>query len=259
MLGLKYIGTIQGPRFGKYLHADSEVEMQIKIESFANADFFEFSCGCCIEIDNCDKLIRNSRKTFLGFFIGGLEKLHGLKMITPLSTTKSPPATYSPLNCVPKTPHICCPKDPKLLVELMKMTARLGKKAVGRYLALCWTPPKKKRRGKEFSETFRSIQKQRITVKEITMVATKIWLPFFDNTSTIHLTKTKEMNLTRTTFKELQNDYATKQAQALSDEQLISLFSEASVHEKKTKYSKKKPNKGKAPNAIRKTQKPARL
>ncbi|CAG5111253.1 Oidioi.mRNA.OKI2018_I69.chr2.g5578.t1.cds [Oikopleura dioica] len=234
MMGLKYIGTFTGPRYASFIHADSGIETQIKIETFANTDFFEFSCGCCFEVDNGNKLMRKSRDAFFGFYIGGLEKLHGLR---PTSATKQATAKYTPLNknCFPKTPHVCCPEDPNLMMELMKMTAQLGKKTVGRYLALCWTPPKEKRRGKEFSETFRSIQKQKITETELTMIAYKLWLPFFDKTSTIHLQKTKETNLTTTNFKEMQDDFAAKQAQALTDEELITLFSEASVKEKKPK------------------------
>jgi hypothetical protein len=74
-------------------------------------------------------------------------------------------------------------------------------------------------------------------------------------------TKPKKGGPLPKTVKETLQEANTQTEQALTDEKLAELFAADSTdaQKKKKKTSNKKPNKGKAPNNIRKTKKPVKL
>ena len=231
--------------YGKFTHPASKVEIQTKLEEHAKADFLEFSCGCCIKIDDCNKQYQvDGRDTFVCFLNLGLKKLYNW---TSINATDS----LWRSNCFPKTAHICCPKDPNLAMELKMMTACCSREKI-----CAWLTVRSRSRGIKSQQSHRqrynSISDKKITEEDLTTIVNKLWLPFFRKTSKRNLQKSEEIY----PLKEFQMDLAKQQTEESTDEKL---FPEASVKEKKPKYVKKKPNSGKAPNAIRKTQKPARL
>jgi len=101
---------------------------------------------------------------------------------------------------------------------------------------------------------------------DLSLIAERYLMPFFDNASTMPDTHSvarvlKDRKLPKQSKEALQVKSAEiSDEEALTDQQLVKLFGGNSEQkERKPKFIKKKPNKGKAPNAIRKTQKPARL
>jgi len=224
----------------------SGVEFQVKVLFYLNYDavYFEFSCGCCmLAEDSTNHLI--APDTFADLFMKGLRKLFATTFVRKnLSLWNS--------TSFEKTRHFFCPKDPQLFAMLIEMLYKLQKEIA------------------DMAEMFRSkelLQRLKHDASfDLSFIAEGYLMPYFNNASTMPDTHSvprvlKDRKLPKQSKEALQVKSAEiSEEEALTDQQLVKLFGGNSEEkERKPKFIKKKPNKGKAPNAIRKTQKPAKL
>ncbi|CAG5110306.1 Oidioi.mRNA.OKI2018_I69.chr2.g4719.t1.cds [Oikopleura dioica] len=120
----------------------------------------------------------------------------------------------------PKTSHYSCPKDPKFPNHLQRIVNRLA-------------APR----------------------PEYLFLAKSLLIPVQIPENRIEYKK--ERQLPESLRQSLEKENKKTSEKGMTDEQLEDLF--ARTHKKKQKKSTKKPNKGKAPNNIRKTKKPVKL
>ncbi|CAG5096062.1 Oidioi.mRNA.OKI2018_I69.XSR.g14460.t1.cds [Oikopleura dioica] len=226
--------------YGKYWHSASGTQFQTKFARCPRADIIEFSCGCSIKVDKPTKLWTNPRETFCNFFGGIFSKSLSAIGISPGDSL------WSNTN-FPKTPHICCPKDPNLTVELTEMVAASNEKYLRMAITSSWLEKRKHSKNTGTNPTIRTIKYKPRTEKDYTYIATKFFLPFFENTSrcpTPRDSREKRILKTRNSKQHHEPD-EKKEMPALTDAELIALFSQTSLKEKKTK----------APLAVRKSRK----
>jgi hypothetical protein len=237
----------------KYLKCKDDhsgVKFQVKVLFYNSAVYFEFSCGCCMLADASTSTLL-APADFACLFINGLRKLFATRFVQKnLSLWNS--AGFE------KTRHFFCPKDPQLFSMLIEMLDEVHNEIpynVKAYMA-------EMVKSKEFLQRLENDPNF-----DLSYIARRYLMPVFNNPSTMPDTHSvprmrKDRKLPKQAKEALQvkSSEISVEEEALTDQQLVELFDENSEQkERKQKLSKKKPNKGKAPNAIRKTQKPARL
>lgn len=247
----------------------SGVEFQVKYLLHSGTVYFEFSCGCSFkDDDSMNPLFTNG---FFYFFTQGL--LNGFR-------GKYQRKNKSIWNSddFRKTPHLCCPKDPHLLHLLIEMLRNSRTKIVKAAAAFKNAAIIRKVARSKHAVQFKTAagihrcvsKKLKETMLKLndpafdfSFIAKDYLMPVFKNTATMPNVEILKVQFfkDRKLPEELKNALQVNSAgKALTDQQLIELFQvTAAQKERKPKFIKKKPNKGKTPSAIRKTQKPARL
>jgi len=230
-------------------HTDRE--FQVKKLFHAGTVYFEFSCGCCIKYDKAPN--QTIKEDISDLFTDGLITGLSGKFLTKKNSLWSP-------SSFEKTPHRCCAKDAELIPLLTKMAEKIWHSflSAGIHRLL-----KKNIRGMSDSTIRKSIEKlKKSSTDNFSDFCEKV-MPLFQNTGTmpqkeelqVHFYKDRKLPEQMKIFLQVKAP-----EKALTDEQLVELFEgTAAQKERRPKFHKKKPNKGKSPNAIRKTQKPAKL
>ncbi|CAG5090647.1 Oidioi.mRNA.OKI2018_I69.PAR.g12674.t1.cds [Oikopleura dioica] len=233
---------------------DSACEFQTKILHYDSERtvYFEFSCGCVFKVDRTTSISLRYYtfygecpvpcEIFLETYNAALEKFFKTTIIRKEKSLWK-------RQDFKKTTHRFCPADPDFYVKMHSMMTNSEQDIIKAFpvLPLYWN---------ELTVFWRSLCHQ----KKLDFIWT-VWCTIFLNTSTMPVemaTIRKSRRLPKKAKEALQIVESLDENPTQTDE-LVPLFADVSVNEKKKKQKKKNPNKGKAPNAIRKSQKPARL
>jgi len=229
----------------------SGLEFQVKFLIHYQEVYIEFSCGCCVKADNSTSLSMTPEG-----FCAMLQV--GLKKLFCGSYLKKKHAFWRNEN-FSKTRHFLCPLDLHLSVRLIEMikasrhdylndTAVIAEKFSIKI-------PKWITEGLAKTDNIAAYH-------DYVRCVHRFYMPVYNNPSTMpdqDKQHCKERKLPNQLKKALQVVSPEISEKRLTDEQLVEIFEGSSAEQRKPKFAKKKPNKGKAPNAIRKTQKPVKI
>ena len=223
-----------------------------------DAVFTEFSCGCSFKTES----VINHRGfpipsiAFLDTFKAAMTKFFKsslLRKTTSLWKNED----------FEKTPHQYCPADPAYF-DKMYFILWTAQREVLEVFFRVFADPHVNCSSDEKCWTVNEKYWEKCSPKKKIDTIWFLWLPNLERKCKMPVELAvirKNRRLPKKAKEALQVDPNTEEKEPLSDTQLVDLFEKGSFIEKKQKPSKKnkKPNNGKAPNAIRKTKKPARL
>ena len=249
----------------------SGISFQIKLLYFFDHLIFEFSCGCCFNLDEYINISRcPRRKDYIpGYIYFQQIRLAFIKCYNAVYLKKSNSLWANGCD-FEKTPHFCCQKDPWLIIRLVgiikasrmeRLNFMYGHMEDLSFLARA----KEKTMAKNFLKNATSVLDGMSNTNKIWEAcddAELIWFPIFTSAVQIPTQEREAKGKHRKLPKELKNALQIKPApeKSLTEEEIINLFNQPTEKPKKEKSKEtKKPNKGKAPNAIRKTKKPTKL
>ncbi|CAG5091518.1 Oidioi.mRNA.OKI2018_I69.PAR.g13094.t1.cds [Oikopleura dioica] len=250
----------------------SGTSFQIKLLSFPDHQIFEFSCGCCFTID---EFINISPCLYRKEHAPGFLYFHQIR----LAFIKCYNARFLKKNdslwandpVFEKTPHFCCKKDPWLIIRLVGIIKASRMERIGWIFGhieedlTCIARSKEKEATKKRIKNGSSILQSLSNMDKIWEACDEaefVWYPIFNSTVQIPTQEREAKGKERKLPKELKNALQIQPVaeKPLSEKELVDLFNQSSEKLKKRKAKEtKKPNKGKAPNAIRKTKKPTKL